>query len=228
MNIITTLLNLLQSGLGGLAAYLAAHVLLCLLPAFFIAVPWRPCCLRKPSPAIWGGMPPSGFLSSRCTIRVLIGGLLLYDHAAVCRNLQERCRVLAPPLPSFLLDQRSTSWQFHLLASNWDGYCHCSSCPFDFVWHPDWFINGVFFRKDDADHAEQTANNNLFEGKAKIPTHKIVFFLLLLGILLVGTLQIGVLRNVFYEISLPGNWASELQMSLDSLIHLISAWALKG
>ncbi len=27
----------LQSGLGNLAAYLAAHVLLCLLPAFFIA-----------------------------------------------------------------------------------------------------------------------------------------------------------------------------------------------
>jgi uncharacterized membrane protein YraQ (UPF0718 family) len=31
------LLTLLQSGLGNLAAYLAAHVLLCLLPAFFIA-----------------------------------------------------------------------------------------------------------------------------------------------------------------------------------------------
>src|SRR5512135_2387645 len=31
------LILLLQSGLGGLASYLAAHVLLCLLPAFFIA-----------------------------------------------------------------------------------------------------------------------------------------------------------------------------------------------
>jgi uncharacterized membrane protein YraQ (UPF0718 family) len=31
------LLHLLNSGLGNLAAYLAAHVLLCLLPAFFIA-----------------------------------------------------------------------------------------------------------------------------------------------------------------------------------------------
>lgn len=29
--------DLLQSGFGGLGAYLAAHVLLCLLPAFFIA-----------------------------------------------------------------------------------------------------------------------------------------------------------------------------------------------
>ena len=31
------LLGLLRSGLGNLAAYLAAHVLLCLLPAFYIA-----------------------------------------------------------------------------------------------------------------------------------------------------------------------------------------------
>ena len=30
-------LKLLESGAGSLAAYLAAHVLLCLLPAFFIA-----------------------------------------------------------------------------------------------------------------------------------------------------------------------------------------------
>ena len=33
----TFILSLLQSGLGNLAAYLAAHVLLCLLPAFYIA-----------------------------------------------------------------------------------------------------------------------------------------------------------------------------------------------
>jgi len=32
-----TLLHLLNSGAGNLAAYLAAHVLLCLVPAFFIA-----------------------------------------------------------------------------------------------------------------------------------------------------------------------------------------------
>ena len=37
MSFSATLLSLLQTGLGSLAAYLAAHVLLCLLPAFFIA-----------------------------------------------------------------------------------------------------------------------------------------------------------------------------------------------
>lgn len=33
----TILVRLLQGGLGNLAAYLAAHVLLCLVPAFFLA-----------------------------------------------------------------------------------------------------------------------------------------------------------------------------------------------
>ena len=37
MDIPGYVLNLLNSGLGSLAAYLAAHVLLCLLPAFYIA-----------------------------------------------------------------------------------------------------------------------------------------------------------------------------------------------
>ncbi len=32
-----TALKLMSGGAGSLAAYLAAHVLLCLLPAFFIA-----------------------------------------------------------------------------------------------------------------------------------------------------------------------------------------------
>ena len=38
MSVTNYILALSQTGLGSLAAYLAAHVLLCLLPAFFIAV----------------------------------------------------------------------------------------------------------------------------------------------------------------------------------------------
>src|SRR5512143_865833 len=37
MNVTEFLLSLLNGGLGNLAAYLAAHVLLCLVPAFYIA-----------------------------------------------------------------------------------------------------------------------------------------------------------------------------------------------
>src|SRR3989337_2269098 len=37
LNTLSFLTQLLYSGLGNLASYLAAHVLLCLLPAFYIA-----------------------------------------------------------------------------------------------------------------------------------------------------------------------------------------------
>jgi len=37
MNTLEFISNLLYGGLGNLTAYLAAHVLLCLLPAFYIA-----------------------------------------------------------------------------------------------------------------------------------------------------------------------------------------------
>jgi len=47
-----------------------------------------------------------------------------------------------------------------------------------------------FFRKDDAAHAEEAANNKLFNEKASIPLPVLIFFLLLLGTLLAGTLQI--------------------------------------
>ena len=35
MDVLSYVVHLVQSGLGNLGAYLAAHVLLCLLPAFF-------------------------------------------------------------------------------------------------------------------------------------------------------------------------------------------------
>jgi len=45
------ILKLLQGGLGNLAAYLAAHVLLCLVPAFFIAGAKKRKVKAGPSPA---------------------------------------------------------------------------------------------------------------------------------------------------------------------------------
>jgi hypothetical protein len=85
-----------------------------------------------------------------------------------------------------------------------------------------------FFRKDDAAHAEEANNNNLFAGKASIPTQSIVFFLLLLGILLAGTLQIGLFRDVFYDFLIPGSWAADLQNFLNSLIPPDPSLGIEG
>jgi uncharacterized protein len=55
-------LHLLHSGVGNLAAYLAAHVLLCLLPAFFIAGAMA-ALIPKASITHWLGRNTSRYVS---------------------------------------------------------------------------------------------------------------------------------------------------------------------
>jgi len=229
MTITSTLLNYLQSGLGGLAAYLAAHVLLCLLPAFFIAGALAALLPKEAVTRFLGRNAPkwisypaaalSGFLLAvcSCTIMPLFAGI--YKKGAG----------LGPAI-TFLFVGPAVN----ILAVSFTGVQIGMDIAIARIVLSILFgiliglLMAFFFRKDDADHAEQTANNDLFAAQAKIPTKKIVLFLLLLGILLVGTLQIGVLRNVFYEFSIPGTWAGELQGWLDQLIPSDQSLGIEG
>ena len=218
MNFTATLLGLLQSGFGGLAAYLAAHVLLCLLPAFFIA---GALAVLLPKEAItrylgrdapkWISYPAAalgGFFLAVCSCTIM----------PLFASIHKKGAGLGPAI-TFLFVGPAVN----ILAISFTGVQIGLDIAMARLILS--VIFGVliglsmawFFRKDDAAHAE-AMNNNLFSGKAKIPTHIVVFFLLLLGTLLAGTLQIGLFRNVFYEISLPGAWAGNLQSWLDSLI----------
>jgi len=56
----------------------------------------------------------------------------------------------------------------------------------------------------------------------------VVFFVLLLGILLAGTLQISLFRTVVFEIVIPGDWAVGMQAWLDQLIPPNPALGIEG
>ena len=229
MPIILTLLNFLQSGLGGLAAYLAAHVLLCLLPAFFIAGALAALLPKEAVTRFLGRNAPkwisypaaalSGFLLAvcSCTIMPLFAGI--YKKGAG----------LGPAI-TFLFVGPAVN----ILAISFTGVQIGMDIAIARIVLSILFgiliglLMAFIFRKDDADHAEKTANNDLFSAQTKIPINKIVLFLLLLGILLVGTLQIGALRNVFYEFSIPGTWAGELQGWLDQLIPVDQSLGIEG
>ena len=58
MNLADFLLSLLQGGLGSLAAYLAAHVLLCLVPAFYIAGAMTALIPKEPVTRLLGRSAP--------------------------------------------------------------------------------------------------------------------------------------------------------------------------
>ena len=219
MNLTATLLDLLQSGLGGLAAYLAAHVLLCLLPAFFIA---GALAALMPKEAItrylgrnapkWISYPASalgGFFLAVCSCTIMPLFASIYKKGAG----------LGPAI-TFLFVGPAVN----ILAISFTGVQIGLDIALARI-----ILSMVFgiliglimawvFRKDDAAHAREAANSRLFDAQAKIPTHVVVFFLLLLGILLAGTLQIGLFRTVFYEILIPGDWAGVFQAWLDALI----------
>ncbi len=59
MDVVDLLMRLLQGGLGNLAAYLAAHVLLCLVPAFFIAGAMTALIPKNTVTHFLGAPPPS-------------------------------------------------------------------------------------------------------------------------------------------------------------------------
>jgi len=219
LNITQTVLGLLQSGIGGLAAYLAAHVLLCLLPAFFIA---GALSALLPKEAItrhlgrnapkWISYPASalgGFLLAVCSCTIMPLFASVYKKGAG----------LGPAI-TFLFVGPAVN----ILAISFTGVQIGLDIALARIILS--IIFGIligllmawFFRKDDAEHAEEVANNQLFDAKAKVPGHVVVFFLLLLGTLLAGTLQIGILRNDFVQLSIPSFWPSELQAWLDRLI----------
>lgn len=213
------LVNMLQSGFGGLAAYLAAHVLLCLLPAFFIAgalaalLPKEVITrfLGRETPA-WISYPASalsGFLLAVCSCTIMPLFASIYKKGAG----------LGPAI-TFLFVGPAVN----ILAISFTGVQIGLDIAFARVILSILFgiviglLMAWIFKKDDVAHTEETNNNQYFSKKAQIPTHIIVFFLLLLGILLAGTLQVGLFRNVFYELILPGRWATALQAWLDTLI----------
>lgn len=219
MNITATLLELLRSGLGGLAAYLAAHVLLCLLPAFFIA---GALAALLPKEAItrylgrdapkWISYPASalgGFFLAVCSCTIMPLFASIYKKGAG----------LGPAI-TFLFVGPAVN----ILAISFTGVQIGMDIALARI-----ILSMIFgivigllmawlFRKDDTAHAMQAEQSQLFEAKAKIPTHMVIFFILLLGILLAGTLQIGLFRNVFLEAVIPGGWAAEFQTGLDTLI----------
>ncbi len=211
--------DLLQSGFGGLGAYLAAHVLLCLLPAFFIA---GALSALMPKEAItrylgrdankWVSYPASalgGFFLAVCSCTIMPLFASIYKKGAG----------LGPAI-TFLFVGPAVN----ILAISFTGVqigldIALARLILAIVFG---ILIGLLmariFRKDDQEHAENVAQNNVFSAKANVPTHTLIFFLLLLGTLLAGTLQIGLFRDVFYEFAVPANWAVELQALLYRLI----------
>ncbi|MGD1992164.1 MAG: permease, partial [Anaerolineae bacterium] len=235
MGILETAVTLLQAGLGSLAAYLAAHVLLCLLPAFLIAgalsalIPKEAITkyLGRDAPK-WISYPMSalgGFVLAVCSCTIMPLFASIYKKGAGIG-----------PAITFLFVGPAVN----ILAITLTGTTIGMDIAIARIVLSIIFGIGIglmmawFFSEDDADAARRSAHNQATNGErsyvggAAVPARTWIFFVLLLGILIAGTLQVGLLTDSYATFTLPGSWASSFQAWLDSVVPPNLAMGIEG
>ena len=229
MNVLEYIGELLQTGLGSLAAYLAAHVLLCLLPAFFIAgalaalIPKEAITkyLGRDAPK-WISYPASalgGFVLAVCSCTIMPLFASIYKKGAG----------LGPAI-TFLFVGPAVN----ILAISFTGVQIGMDIALARIILSIVFGVGIgllmslFFRKDDEEHSSATNGSRMFAQGAKVPARTWVFFVLLLAVLIAGTLQVGLLTNSYATFTLPDAWADSFQGWLDSIVPPNPSLGIEG
>ena len=215
--ILDTAGGLLLGGLGNLAAYLAAHVLLCLLPAFYIAGAMTALIPKETITRYLGRNTPkyisypaataAGFLLAVCSCTVIPLFAGIYKKGAG----------LGPAI-TFLF----VAPAINILALSYTGAVIGMDLAIARLILSITFGIGVgiimalIFRKEDAQHDKAT--DAMFAGQASMRKASIIFLLVLVVLLIVGTFQIDLLKATYFQVDLPIPWVNQVQESLFTLI----------
>jgi hypothetical protein len=195
-------LALLQSGLGNLGAYLAAHVLLCLVPAFYIAGAMT-ALIPKESVTRFLGRNTPRFIS--------------YPAAALAGSVLAVCSCTIVPLFAGIYKKGAglgpaITFLFFAPAGNLLALAYTGV-----VIGPDLaaarlllslafgigigLIMALIFNRDDAAH--DRATDAMFAGRGGMGRPALAFLLVLVALLVAGTLKVELLTNTYAEIPLP-------------------------
>ncbi len=215
-------LDLLQSGLGNLASYLAAHVLLCLVPAFFIAGALTALVPKEAVTRYLGRTAPKlisypasalgGFVLAvcSCTIMPLFAGI--YKKGAG----------LGPAITFLFVGPA-----INILALTYTGVAIGMDIAVARVVLSIAFgigiglIMAVLFRKDDVARsapARSAAGPDAFAATASVPRTTWLLLGLLILLLVAGTLQVGLFTNTYAQVTLPIGGTDTLQATLSRLV----------
>jgi uncharacterized membrane protein YraQ (UPF0718 family) len=220
---------MLQSGVSSLASYLAAHVLLCLVPAFFIAgamtalIPKESITryLGRDAPK-WISYPMAamgGFVLAvcSCTILPLFAGI--YKKGAG----------LGPAITFLFVGPA-----INILAVSYTGVAIGMDIAMARIILSAAFGIGIglimafTFHRDDQAHNQATNNGGLFGATAKIKPATVVFLVLLLAVLIVGTLGVDLLKDTYAQVTLPFAGADGWQAILDRLVPYDASQGQEG
>ncbi len=227
MNILQYLASALQAGLGNLAAYLAAHVLLCLLPAFLVA---GAMAALVPKEAImkYLGRDASKWVSYPAAL--LAGSVLAVCSCTILplfAGIRKKGAGLGPALTFMFFAPASNILAIMLTGVQIGMDIALARILLCMVFGVAiGLIMSWLFRKEEA---QEIINNGLpFSGGANVPRRIWVFFALLLAVLIVGTLQVGLLRTPFASFTLPAAWAAPFQAWLDRVVPPNPALGIEG
>src|SRR5690606_17969048 len=203
---------LLWSGWAGVLDYLAAHVLLCLVPAFVIAG-YMSAMIPKEVVTKYLGPKASRFISYPAAAA---GGFVL----AVCSctilplfaGIWKRGAGLGPAI-TFLFVGPAVN----ILAIAYTG----AAIGFDIAVArivlsitfgiTIGLIMAWLFRKEETKRAAEMADNGMFDQTATVPRAVWGVFLMLVTVLIVGTLQIELLTGTLFSVHLPVELSPGLQ-----------------
>ncbi len=220
-------LQLLNGGVGNLAAYLAAHVLLCLLPAFFIAGAMA-ALIPKASITRWLGRTTPRHVS--------------YPAAAVAGSLLAVCSCTIVPLFAGIYRKGAgigpaMTFLFFAPAGNVMALAYTGSilgvefavarvllCLLFGIGIG--MLMALLFRRDDASHDAQT--DALFADKASINRAAIGVLLSLVALLIAGTLRLWPLTETLTIVSLKLPWVEAWQAMLFQWVPFDAAKGEEG
>lgn len=205
--------KLLYGGASSLASYLAAHVLLCLLPAFFIAGAMV-ALIPKASITRWLGRNTPRYISypvaaaagsliavCSCTIVPLFAGVYRkgagIGPAMTFLFFAPAGNILALAYTGSVLGLEFAAARFLLCLVFGIGIG---------------LIMALIFASDDAQHDKQT--DALFAEKAVIGRSATGVLLALIALLIAGTLKVSLLSEVWWAFTLPLSFAEAWQAQL--------------
>ncbi len=204
-SVLTIVYDLFFSGLSNLTSYLAAHVLLCLLPAFVIAGAMTTLIPKETVTHYLGRNTPkyisypaaaaAGFLLAICSCTVI----------PLFAGIHKKGAGLGPAI-TFLFVAPAVN----ILALTYTGAVIGIDLAIARLLLSITFgigigiIMALIFRKADAEHDKRT--DSLFAGQAKMSKTAVIFLLVLVALLVIGTFQIDILKSVYFQIdlSIPG------------------------
>ena len=222
-----TFLRLVLAGAGNLAAYLAAHVLLCLLPAFFIAGAMA-ALIPKTSITRWLGRdaryrvsyPAAAAAGSllavcSCTIVPLFAGIYRkgagLGPAITFLFFAPAGNVLALAYTGTVLGAEFALARFILCLLFGIGIG---------------LLMAMLFWRDDLSHDART--DALFADQARVGPAATGLLLSLMAVLIAGTLKLSWLSGAIATITLPLPWAEAWQSTLAQWVPFDAARGEEG